>query len=337
MTLFIVNYLIELSYEKKGEIMEFNFIQAERRKAPLRMLISGTPGCGKTLTALRIAKGIEKVTGFEVMLIDSESEASLYYACNENEKEESGKRYRFKHLNLYVPTVDNFIKAITFAREKGCKNLIVDSITHEWMDLLEVVDRAAKNKYKDNSFRAWGEGTPLHRKFINLILTYPGHIICTCRAKIKHEVITLPGGGMRPKKIGIGIEQRGSTEYEFAIHFEGLNEEINSFYCAKDHTNGMFQGKVFEKPSEEIGVQIITWLMQGSGDELYIPEDPEMLEARQTIKKALKLLKPEFTKKVTEIFGKKNGYITCDDLDKLQKTVIFLRTEHRIIKNRRVS
>ena len=315
--------------------MKMKITDAERKKVPLRMLLTGPPGCGKTLTALCIAKGIQQITGFEPLIIDSESQSSMHYACNKNEDEEIARKYKFKHLDLYVPKVENFIAAIKYARDAGYKNLIIDSISHEWMDILEQVDDLTKSKSKDKGggFRAWGDGTTLHRRFVYAILTYPGHVICTCRSKIKHDLVERPNGTKAVKVLGLSPEQRNNTPYEFSIQFDGIDTETNTFHCSKDRTNGLFQGKDFEKPGEEIGIEIVNWLMAGSGDEMYIQVDPEILEARIAITEGLELMIPEFAKKIKENLG--CDFNKCDDPDKLHQVTTWLRSQYKVIKNRR--
>jgi len=314
--------------------MKFEIKDAERKKVPARILLTGPPGCGKTLTAIRIAKGIEAITGFKILVIDSEAESSQHYACNANEAEETGKKYKFKYLNLYNPTVNNYIGAIAFAKKNGYKTIIIDSITHEWFDLIEQVHELSKDSsYNNNSFRAWGEGTPLHRKFINAILTYPGHVICTCRSKIKYEMIQMPNGKAKPKIFGMAPEQRSGTGFEFSIQFDGEGGTNNPFYCSKDRTGGLFQDKTIEKPDENVGAEIVNWLMSGSGDEMYIPEDPTLIEVRLAIKQGLELLKPTYAKQVSDKLECK--YEKCEDAEALNKVTKWLRLQYKIAKNRR--
>ena len=52
--------------------------------------LMGASGSGKTFSALRIATGIQRVTGGEVCVIDTESRRSLHYADD----------FRFMHMQF---------------------------------------------------------------------------------------------------------------------------------------------------------------------------------------------------------------------------------------------
>lgn len=69
----------------------------------------------------------------------------------------------------------------------GYEVLVIDSASHEWIGTggcLEMNDEAAK-RFKGNTWSAWSETTPKHRKFIDAILQTDMHIITTTRAKQK--------------------------------------------------------------------------------------------------------------------------------------------------------
>ncbi|WZJ98184.1 AAA family ATPase [Pseudomonas sp. LPD2] len=85
-----------------------------------------------------------------------------------------------------IPFTRNFIteQADKAAEAGGYSTLIIDSYSHEWVGsggCLEINDTIAKQRYKGNTWSAWNETTPRHRKLVDTILTSPLHIICTMR------------------------------------------------------------------------------------------------------------------------------------------------------------
>src|SRR5690606_11650159 len=135
------------------------FKKAQRKNAKLRLALAGPTGSGKTLGALLLAKGI----GGKIAVADTEnSSAELYEDIVE-----------FEHANIQPPyTPEKFIDAIHAAEKAGFDTLILDSITHEWSGVggcLEIVDKLASTTFKGNSWGAWSQVTPRHRKFIDAI------------------------------------------------------------------------------------------------------------------------------------------------------------------------
>ena len=128
------------------------FQKAVKKQQKIRMMLSGPSGSGKTYTALRIATGIARKVGSRIAVIDTErGSASLYSDI-----------FDFDVLELEVPTVENYIKAIVEAKKAGYKVLVVDSTTHGWQQLLDYVEKLTVTKYKSNQFsgsaRCHGDG-----------------------------------------------------------------------------------------------------------------------------------------------------------------------------------
>ena len=147
--------------------MSVFFKKAERKNAKLRLALAGPTGAGKTLGALLIAKGI----GGKIAVADTEnSSAELYDDVVE-----------FEHANIQSPyTPEKFIEAIHAAEKAGFDTLILDSITHEWSGVggcLEIVDKLSSTTFKGNSWGAWSQATPRHRKFIDAMLQSSVNII----------------------------------------------------------------------------------------------------------------------------------------------------------------
>jgi hypothetical protein len=227
------------------------FIKAEKSKAKLRMAIFGTAGSGKTFTALRVASGIAKALNSRIAVIDTERGSASKYA----------DRFDFDTLELTPAKIENYTSAFADAEKAGYKVLVIDSMSHGWQELLEEIEALAKQRYNGNTFRAWGEGTPKQREFIDAMLAFNGHIIATMRAKTDYIISDDGKGKMKPQRVGLAPEQGKGIEYEF-----DLLAEINAEHYAtiiKDRT-GKYQDKGIDKPGEEFGAELVAWLNSGA-------------------------------------------------------------------------
>jgi hypothetical protein len=225
---------------------KMEFTKAEKSKALLRAAIFGPSGSGKTFSALRIATGM----GGKIAVIDTEHKTAIKYA----------DRFEFDVCDLEEGSIDEYIAAINAAAKSGHDILIIDSLSHGWKKLLEEMDMLTTGKYNGNSFRAWSEGTPRQHRFIDAILSYPGHVIATMRSKTEWTIEETEKGKMKPTRIGLTPEQGKGIEYEFDL----LLELSPQHYCTtlKDRT-GKFQDVIIEKPGEEFGESLIAWLNEG--------------------------------------------------------------------------
>ncbi|PPB85712.1 ATP-binding protein [Acinetobacter soli] len=226
------------------------FKKAERKNAKLRLAIAGPTGAGKTYGALLLAKGI----GGRIAVADTEnSSAELYEDV-----------VPFEHANLQPPyTPEKFIDAITAAEKAGFDTLIIDSITHEWSGVggcLEIVDKLASTTFKGNSWGAWSQVTPRHRKFIDAMLRSSINIIVTLRSKME-TIQTNDNGKKKVEKVGMKAEQRDGIEYEFTTVLDITHDNIA--VATKDRT------RLFSEPrelNENDGVLLKQWLLSGSAD-----------------------------------------------------------------------
>ena len=225
------------------------FTKARRKKAKLRLALTGPSGSGKTWGALLIAKGI----GGKIACIDTEKgSASLYESIVD-----------FDCLELSPPyTPEAYIRAIQVAEKAGYDTLIVDSTTHEWSGsggVLEILDEVAKAKYRGNTWSAWNELTPRHRKFIDAMLQSSMHIIATGRSKTETAQSDV-NGKKGVVKLGMKTEQRDGFEYEFTVVLDIIHDGHYAV-ASKDRT-GLFGGDA--KPiSYETGTMLRDWLDMG--------------------------------------------------------------------------
>jgi len=231
------------------------FKKAERKKAKLRLGLTGPSGSGKTFSALLLARQLGK----KIAVMDSENgSASLYtHLCD------------FDVLELQAPyTPERFIEGIKAAEEAGYDVLIIDSITHEWSGpggCLEINEKLAQAKYKGNTWSAWNETTPRHRRLLDTIISSSMHIITTLRSKTE----TVQGEGKKVFKLGMKSEQRDGFEYELSVVLDITHGE-HAAIASKDRT-GLFTGKDPAPITDATGKALLAWLNSGAE---YKPEPP---------------------------------------------------------------
>ncbi|WP_349573078.1 ATP-binding protein [Azotobacter salinestris] len=222
------------------------FKKAERKQARLRLALAGPSGSGKTFSALQMAKGL----GSKIAVIDTEHGSASLYADAAD----------FDVMELHAPySPERYIEAIQAAERAGYDVLIIDSYSHEWTGqggCLEINDEIAKAKYKGNTWSAWNETTPRHRRLTDKILTSPLHIICTMRSKTE----TVQGEGKKVVKLGLKSEQRDGTDYEFTVVLD-IAHDGHMAVASKDRT------KLFQQPeliTEATGHKLLDWLNCGT-------------------------------------------------------------------------
>jgi hypothetical protein len=226
------------------------FKKATKAQAKLRAAIFGPSGAGKTFTSLRVAAGLAGDAG-RIAVIDTERGSASKYS----------DRFAFDVLELEDQTIQGYVDAIRLAAEEGYAVLVIDSLSHGWQTLLEEVEKLAKAKYRGNTWSAWSEGTPLQRKLVQAILTFPGHVLATMRSKTEWTTVDDGRGKKSPQRVGLAPEQGKGVEYEFDLLVEISTEHIAN--VIKDRT-GKFQDKLIDKPDERFGRELAAWLADGT-------------------------------------------------------------------------
>ncbi|MBQ9904382.1 MAG: AAA family ATPase [Synergistaceae bacterium] len=226
------------------------FRKAERRKAKLRLAITGPAGSGKTFGALQIAQGI----GGRIAMIDTENGSGDLYAdiCD------------YDVQTITAPySVQKYITAIHEAEEEGYNVLIIDSLSHAWSGeggLLDVHSQLTRNMKSGNSYTAWNKVTPWHNRLIETMLASSCHIIATMRTKTDYAMIQTERGKTEIQKVGLAPVQRDGMDYEFTIVFDlSMDHGVT---VSKDRTS-LFDRQVFTI-SQETGRTLRKWLDTGT-------------------------------------------------------------------------
>ena len=237
--------------------MAFTLTEAKRSKAKLRLAIDGPSGSGKTYSALLIAYGLTNDWS-KIAVIDTEREsANLYYdLCGNNEK------YLVGQINApYTP--QKYLEALKVCEESGIEVAIIDSLTHAWTaegGLLDIHASAVKKQKTANSYTAWGDVTPLHRKLVDAILTSPIHIISTVRSDTEYSQEKDANGKTVVKKVGMKPQFRKGLDYEMTIVFSLEQNHMATITKSRINT---FPVNDTVLPTFETGQKLLKWLNEG--------------------------------------------------------------------------
>lgn len=250
------------------------FVPAVRKKAKLRMALTGVSGSGKTLGALYIAYGITNDWS-KIAVLDTEHDRALFYA----NREDLGTG-EFLHCTMTPPYSPERYKALVAdaASVVGADGVvIVDSFSHAWSNeggVLELKDKIASKPGK-NSYTAWSEAGKIQNNLVNTILSVDCHVIVTLRSKMEYALEEDERGKQVPVKLGLAPVQREDTEYEFDIV---LNiDRSHTATASKDTT---FLDGFGEFITPELGERLAEWLDGG--------KEPDICEVCGCVIKATK-------------------------------------------------
>jgi hypothetical protein len=183
-----------------------SFRPAKREQIPLLLGVAGGTGSGKTMSALRIARGIAE--GAPFAFIDTENGRGLHYADAFPEMQHGDLRAPFRP-DAYTDAIQDGFKHLADV-PKERKVVVVDSFSHEWAGdggCLDWKDELTGGDEK-RSPQAWAKVIPAHKKMMTQLLQMEAHIILCLRAEEKMDIArengqikfvpkrTLPGGSL---------------------------------------------------------------------------------------------------------------------------------------------
>lgn len=154
---------------------QFTPTAAVRGEEPLLLGMIGPPGGGKTLSALKLAAGIQRVRSGPIVVIDTEGGRSRKYA---------------DVIPFEIIEVDDtmqskeFLDAITAAMGRNPCAIVVDSMSDEHDNYLAWHDELVP-MFSNNAWAAWGPPKASRKKLISGILKIKTPLIFTFRAREK--------------------------------------------------------------------------------------------------------------------------------------------------------
>ena len=233
-----------------------------RTKFPVLICLFGFSGCGKTKSAIKIAKGL----GGKTMFLDTETGRGRVYA-----KDVEGQNFGYTELTPPF-TPERYIAAISQIERAGFDNLIIDSASHEWDGLggmLEIADANVDSKGKRRQGLGKWSVKSRHKTFMNTMMAGRMNIIICLRAKDKfvealdqnHQKTIIMDGF-------VSLQER-NFKYDMMIQLpmpengEGryLMERDKGFKCPGELLPFFKEG---EQIHEGIGAKISEWVSTGA-------------------------------------------------------------------------
>jgi hypothetical protein len=247
--------------------MAFQFKPAVRTQVYLKILIKGPTNGGKTFGALHIADGLAPG---KVALADSEHDRSLFYS----------DVVPFQHGRLENFHPKSYIEVINAAVSAGFEVLVIDSLSHCWMNVLERKDAYDKANPRTNQWTNWALFGEEWDDLLRTILEAPIHIICTARSKMAHEQVE-QNGKKQVVKLGMAPQLRDNTEYEFALCFdvETTTDNRHPAQVSKDNT-GLFSepGKIWNLTDGTVPALLRQWMSTAKEVERPTPETQKAID-----------------------------------------------------------
>ncbi len=236
--------------EKKGP-----FAIAQNQQAYLKAGLLGFPGSGKTFTAALIAKGIHALRGRKPPVFGLDTEGGLDFLVS---------RFKEWSVPLYVSKSRAFVDLMDGVKtaEKEGAILIIDSITHFWMELQKAYK--AQNRRDKLKFQDWGPIKETWGQFSDAFLNSRCDILMLGRAGFEYEYQDDDDGKKELIKTGTKMKAETDLGYEPSLLIEMVRERREAekkghaegllwdhvAYVLKDRSQNI-EGKVFKNPTFE--------------------------------------------------------------------------------------
>jgi hypothetical protein len=293
----------------------FEDTEAVLSNVPLLFGIFGPSSSGKTFSALRLATGIQQVSGGEIFVVDTESCRAKHYA----------DKFTFRHLDFRAPFGPlDYLAAVDHCVKRGARTVIIDSMSHEHEGpggVLEQHDEECERLQKawrgasreKVQFPAWGKPKAARRRLINSILQMPVNLILCFRAK---EKVTLIGN----KPTNVGWMPIGGDEYLYECTARALllpgargvptwhptDEGSKAVANLPDQFKAIFDGK--RGPlDEQCGASMAQWAAGSRQDQ---SADTTLLDAITSARtvEALQLLVPQLKESGGDVASLRSAY-----------------------------
>ena len=181
---------------------QFIYQPARRKAVGVMTMLAGASGTGKTLSALRFARGLAGPDGI-IAFCDTENDRALYYA----------DRFTFSHLSMSEPfRPEKFEAAAVAAQQQKAVVFIVDSFSHEHVgpgglldyheaEMTRMVERQREQAEKYNrafnefdvrdrmKAAAWIAPKGAHKHMLQRLWQLNTHIILCCQAEKKIALV----------------------------------------------------------------------------------------------------------------------------------------------------
>lgn len=239
-----------MPYDIPEDIIHFE--EFTRKGTSVLICLFGFSGCGKTLSAINIAKGL----GGKTFFLDTETGRGRVYA-------EDAKGFTYGELTPPF-TPERYVSALRQIQRGGFDNLIIDSGSHEWDGLGGMLEIADGNKVA--GLGKWSVKSR-HKTFMGTLMASRMNIIICLRAKDKY----VQEGRGKDAEIytdGFVAIQERNFKYDMMIQLpmpeDGQGrysmDRKNGFKCPRDLLPAFEEGKQI---NFDVGVKIAEWIKTG--------------------------------------------------------------------------
>lgn len=238
---------------------------ATRTPRQARLCWFGPAGAGKTLTALKVARGLVGDAG-GIVVLDTGYRASTLYADT----------YAFDLVPL-APPFDplRYVEALQ-AVEGRYDVVIIDNASHEWVGLggcLEQMARLMASGHEPSSYVARKQVMSTHHQFMQALMWCSAHLIVTLRAKTAYALEPTRQGTWEPNAIGLAPIQHeafldafdmvGRLDSVALDKPPGEPQRAVRLTITSTHYPPLY-GRVWHNPDEALGRRIQAWLSIGT-------------------------------------------------------------------------
>jgi len=257
--------------------MQYQFRPATRSQAKPLIGIYSESGCGKTYSALVLARGFVGPEG-RIGMIETESGRGEAYADPAEYPEIGGYEV--------LPLRDNFSpkvygEAIAAAEKAKLDALIIDSASHEWEGAGGVLSMAAANQERgDKAILAWQKPKMLHQQLFMLkFMQTPIPLVIVCmRAKYPMREQPKSGGGKEWVRSEV-LEPKQADDILFEMFIHGwISHGDHVFHltrCTAKALEPVFGGN---RPiSVQTGRDLAAWAVRSAGTASSSDPDPVAL------------------------------------------------------------
>lgn len=155
----------------------FQITSATREQTPAMLGILGPSSSGKTFSALRLATGMQRVTGGKIGVLDTEGRRALHYA----------DAFRFEHLDLRAPFGSlRYLAAVEALADADCRTIVIDSMSHEHEGEGGMLEQAGMTPDSGQlPFYVWAKPKAARRRMVNRFAQMRVNLIFCFRAQLK--------------------------------------------------------------------------------------------------------------------------------------------------------
>lgn len=247
---------------------QLQFTRATRKQVKARIALDGPSGGGKTYTMLLALKVL--ANGGKIAVIDTERRSASLYA----DDPDLGVEFDVLELNDFNP--ENYVKAIQAAESAGYAALGIDSLSHAWEGeggVLDLHDKAVDRQKTKNSYTAWADVTPVHRRLVDAMLQSNMHIVATMRSKMDYVQEKDQSGKTVIRKVGMAPIQRQGMEYEFTLV---ADMDVEHVLTVSKSRCKLIADACVKKPGTDFFQTFANWL--NSGESYQATKSPERLK-----------------------------------------------------------